>query len=537
LRALLVALACALLPAPAHASLPSVSDVARLGDELHGPAPLLAADLARELPKPCAGPFCAERAQPKTRVRGLELGLHCRVGGEAGLSCAPRLAYGFAYGERTSERSVYTGHYLDSETRLYFAKARYLDPQFGRFITADSYLGQADDPPSLHRYAYSANRPTYYVDPTGHFNVVGSHSGSQWGTTVNTVANFGWEFYKESWNVGLNIASLGAFGSAKEAYERGDSVIGGGAAGVLNTVTLGGAKGAVDAWSDGRSAVGGYVGGVAETFLPISEAQTLASDRASGWEKAQAIATGATKLATLGLALKAPVAKGAPRPVQIVETTSEVLATETRALPAARQPAGLLAAGEGASQTRFVADASGNIRDLTAGRGNLNPIGSAGPIELGPAPRSGPTAGFGRYVEAESNISRLPQNQVEMADQYRLNAAIGDIRARQAGIPRTSGRFGTRAHSVAEAESQPLAAQMPSQGPGVGLSLEEFRDSAGNIVGRRAPGSLGVDAVIYESGQPVRGLDLKTGRGWSAAQLKEIERRFGIRVTQIHTGN
>jgi hypothetical protein len=101
--------------------------------------------------------------------------------------------------------------------------------------------------------------------------------------------------------------------------------------------------------------------------------------------------------------LKAPVAKGAPRPVQIVETTSEVLATETRALPAARQPAGLLAAGEGASQTRFVADASGNIRDLTAGRGNLNPIGSAGPIELGPAPNSAArTGGSIRYGELDA---------------------------------------------------------------------------------------------------------------------------------------
>lgn len=48
------------------------------------------------------------------------------------------------------------------------AKARYFDPQFGRFLTQDSYLGQIDSPPSLHRYFYGNANPLRYVDPTGH---------------------------------------------------------------------------------------------------------------------------------------------------------------------------------------------------------------------------------------------------------------------------------------------------------------------------------------------------------------------------------
>jgi RHS repeat-associated protein len=70
--------------------------------------------------------------------------------------------------DSSKNRFGFTGYELDKETGLYNAKARYLDPEVGRFTTADSFLGNIDDPPSLHRFVYAANRPTYFVDPTGH---------------------------------------------------------------------------------------------------------------------------------------------------------------------------------------------------------------------------------------------------------------------------------------------------------------------------------------------------------------------------------
>jgi RHS repeat-associated protein len=167
LRAL-VALAGALVPASAWASLPSLSDVVRIDEQQLSAPRELATDMERAIPEPCAGAFCAERAQPKTRVWGFALGVQCHVGGEAGLTCGARRAYGRGDGERASGHSVFTGHYFDSETNLYYAKARYLDPEFGRFITQDSYLGKFDQPPSLHRYSYGWNRPTFWTDPTGH---------------------------------------------------------------------------------------------------------------------------------------------------------------------------------------------------------------------------------------------------------------------------------------------------------------------------------------------------------------------------------
>jgi RHS repeat-associated protein len=70
----------------------------------------------------------------------------------------------------SANRFAFTGHVFDAETGLYYAKARFLDPKLGRFLTQDSFLGQIDEPPSLHRYVYGWNRPTFYVDPTGHGN-------------------------------------------------------------------------------------------------------------------------------------------------------------------------------------------------------------------------------------------------------------------------------------------------------------------------------------------------------------------------------
>jgi RHS repeat-associated protein len=68
----------------------------------------------------------------------------------------------------TANRFAFTGHIFDTETGLYYAKARYFDPKLGRFLTQDSFLGQIDEPPSLHRYLYANDNPTRYIDPSGH---------------------------------------------------------------------------------------------------------------------------------------------------------------------------------------------------------------------------------------------------------------------------------------------------------------------------------------------------------------------------------
>ena len=63
----------------------------------------------------------------------------------------------------------YTGGIYDEETGLYYLNARYYDPGTGRFISQDSYRGKIDDPNQWHLYAYCANNPINYVDPSGHW--------------------------------------------------------------------------------------------------------------------------------------------------------------------------------------------------------------------------------------------------------------------------------------------------------------------------------------------------------------------------------
>jgi RHS repeat-associated protein len=63
-------------------------------------------------------------------------------------------------------RFGYTGRELDSETGLYYYRARYYDPSTGRFISADPIGFDAGDA-NLYRYVF--NSPTNYTDPSGNF--------------------------------------------------------------------------------------------------------------------------------------------------------------------------------------------------------------------------------------------------------------------------------------------------------------------------------------------------------------------------------
>ncbi|MCP3994449.1 MAG: hypothetical protein GY722_05205 [bacterium] len=61
----------------------------------------------------------------------------------------------------------FTGHEMDGEAGLIYARARFYDPVTGRFLSHDPAAGEPSNPPSLHRYLYAYQNPTVYVDPTG----------------------------------------------------------------------------------------------------------------------------------------------------------------------------------------------------------------------------------------------------------------------------------------------------------------------------------------------------------------------------------
>jgi RHS repeat-associated protein len=66
----------------------------------------------------------------------------------------------------------FTGHQRDAATGLYYFKARYYDPELGVFLTEDPAAGDANTPPSLHRYLYAYANPTIYIDPDGRITFI-----------------------------------------------------------------------------------------------------------------------------------------------------------------------------------------------------------------------------------------------------------------------------------------------------------------------------------------------------------------------------
>lgn len=62
----------------------------------------------------------------------------------------------------------YTGQQFDAETGYTYLLARYLNPSLGRFMSADTVQPNAPGTQGYNLYAYVANNPTTWVDPSGH---------------------------------------------------------------------------------------------------------------------------------------------------------------------------------------------------------------------------------------------------------------------------------------------------------------------------------------------------------------------------------
>ena len=159
----------------------------------------------------------------------------------------------------------YRSYYYDTETKLYFLKTRYYDPEIGRFITIDdlSYL----DPETvngLNLYAYCANNPIMYLDLTGH----------SWESFWDSVG----DWFKENWvklaigaaaiilgavvtalTAGAGIGFMAAFGSALLASAK--------AVGVSMVISagIGAVVGGITDGLDG--ALRGFANGLADGFM------------------------------------------------------------------------------------------------------------------------------------------------------------------------------------------------------------------------------------------------------------------------------
>ncbi|NVJ07912.1 RHS repeat protein [Myxococcus sp. AM001] len=142
----------------------------------------------------------------------------------------------------------FTGHQYDVETGLTYARARYYDSDLGRFVSRDSYEGQLDDAPSLHRYAYAYANPLRFTDPTGHCVNFFTSDMLSWGNCVESgqaLAGYGVGVAKVFGGVGvLSYNATGALvyaATGESQYRAQAEAFNQGAEGLLHSVRSPGA--------------------------------------------------------------------------------------------------------------------------------------------------------------------------------------------------------------------------------------------------------------------------------------------------------
>jgi RHS repeat-associated protein len=74
-------------------------------------------------------------------------------------------------GSATPNNYRYTGEQWDQDLGMYYLRARYFNPQIGRFWTMDTFEGNQNDPLSLHKYLYCHGDPANGCDPSGHMEM------------------------------------------------------------------------------------------------------------------------------------------------------------------------------------------------------------------------------------------------------------------------------------------------------------------------------------------------------------------------------
>lgn len=93
---------------------------------------------------------------------------------------------------KPSTQYQFAGENLDTETGLYYLRARYYDPSIGRFISRDPYRGQIDNVTTQNAYPYTADNPINYTDPSGKWFIeffTGQQSWNSFYMEISDAAN------------------------------------------------------------------------------------------------------------------------------------------------------------------------------------------------------------------------------------------------------------------------------------------------------------------------------------------------------------
>jgi RHS repeat-associated protein len=123
-----------------------------------------------------AGALSVSHADGLGSVRALSDG----AGTLVGTYLTDSFGVALATGGSSAQPFQFTGEQRDT-TGLYYLRARFYDPQVGRFLSRDTLFGSSRSPLSLHRYSYVQNNPINAVDPSGHCMAKITRDDCEWG--------------------------------------------------------------------------------------------------------------------------------------------------------------------------------------------------------------------------------------------------------------------------------------------------------------------------------------------------------------------
>lgn len=234
---------------------------------------------------------------------------------------------------------------------LYFMRARFYDPEQGRFISVDPVEGETINPATMHRYLYSQNNSLVYADPNGEFFGALTLGSAAIGGSANAIMyglTHSWEGDGGFWQFERNM--LGAFaegaiagGAVGLAIETGG--LAGHAAGVVAGLGVNTAFWADDALADGEVSVT-EMGSLAISSISIGSAPSLVHSVGGG-------------LSAVGSSL---VTDGTLRTAAWIEEGVDSWTQEAPRTPNAVQSAGSVRSGS-VPNTRDMPQYQGSVRN------------------------------------------------------------------------------------------------------------------------------------------------------------------------------
>lgn len=110
----------------------------------------------------------------------------------------------------------YRGYVYDQETGLYYLTSRYYNPEWCRFISADTQFDEGAGIIGNNLFAYSANNPIMYMDPTGEALITCIVVGAIIGAVVGAsyAAYKGYIGEKRGWDLAWYALKGGVLGAA-----------------------------------------------------------------------------------------------------------------------------------------------------------------------------------------------------------------------------------------------------------------------------------------------------------------------------------